>query len=257
MFKNKFLLNAVVLMAALIIVSGCGGAKKKKVGKQKERADIYYKLGVEFLKGGQTIDALENLIKAIEYFPNEPDYNYVLGVTYHTKEMYHKAIEHLDIAIANKEKFSQAYTSLSEVYIDLKSWDKVIVNSKMALDNIFYRKPERALTNIGIAYYNKAEFERALGYLKKAVKANHRHVMAYNQMGLTYERLSSAKDAQYAYERAVKYAPNYLEANYNFAVFLVKLRKKTEAIVLFEKIVKLAPESNLAKSSREYLDLLK
>lgn len=258
--KNRFTYSFLALVVTVFLLNGCGHNGKKKVNKKRDRAEVMYQLGVEYYKEGRLIDALEGVTEAYDRYPKDPNYNYMLGVVYYAKEMPQRAIKHLEIAIENYEgkyTFSEAHTKLSNVYLYTKNWDKAIASSKMALDNIFYRKAEKALTNIGWAYFNKTEYKRALTYFQKALKVNNRFVLAHNYMGLTYERLSLKKDAQISYRKALRFAPNYVEANYNLAVLLVKVKDKEEAVKLFEKVLRLAPESDLAKSSREYLDLLK
>ena len=70
-------------------------------------------------------------------------------------------------------------------------------------------------------------------------------------------KMNRDKEAADIFKIAIKNAPNYIDANYNLALVLLKIKDKKGAAGSFQEVIRLAPDSDMARSAREYLELLK
>ncbi|MBI3397653.1 MAG: tetratricopeptide repeat protein [Deltaproteobacteria bacterium] len=259
-FKNQqsksvliFFLLFTIHCSLFTVFSGCASSNVNK----KEDADIHYKLGVVHLNEGNIPDALKELTAAVETYPDDATFHNALGLAYFARGMHEDAIKHLQKAVKTDPKFSDAHTNLAAVYLEIKQWDAAISEAKSALSNIFYATPELAYFNMGRGYYEKADYLKAEENYKKAMESNPRYLVAYNNLGLTYMKMNRDKEASDLFRLAIKNAPNYVDAHYNLGLVLLKAKDKKGAATSFQEVVKFAPDSDMAKSARGYIDLLK
>lgn len=239
----------VVLLAGL---AACGPTVKERM----EQSDVHYELGVVHLKERNLADALKELTRAVEIYPDEPSYHNALGLAYFYKGMYGEAKASIGHAVRLDPEYSEAHLNLSAIHLDERNWQKAIAEAEAALDNIFYKTPEFAYVNIGWAYYNMGRNEEAVASYKKAVAQNQRYPQAYYNMGLAYEKLGRMDSAVDAYKRAVSISPGYVEALFRLGMALVKTDDKDGAREAFQRIIEISPGSDSARSAREYIELM-
>lgn len=249
---NK-LYSFITVLLVLALVTACGPS----LAKRKEEAKVHYDLGVVLLNERNLSEALKELTQAIETYPDEPSYHNALGLAYFARGMNPEAVRSLKKAVSIDPDFSEAHLNLSAVYITEQKWDLVISESKAALSNIFYRTPEMAYLNMGWAYYSTARYDEALESYKKAAELRPGYSQAYYNTGLVYDRTGRYKDAVSAYAMAVKTSPAYLDAYFALGMAQVKVKDKAAAEKSFKKVIELAPDSERARSAREYIRLIK
>ncbi|OGP30659.1 MAG: hypothetical protein A2073_00665 [Deltaproteobacteria bacterium GWC2_42_11] len=235
----------------IIFLTGCLSAGLR------EEASIHYRLGVSHLNDGNLPVALKELTSAVEKNPSDPSYHNALGLAYLYRGLDHEAIKHFNEAIKLDAKFSEAHTNLGAVYLRQKKWDDAISEFQASVANIFYTTPEIAYNNIGWAYYQKGENEKAIDNFKKAITANSKYSLAYNNMGLAYAKMNKDREAADAFNNAVRYSPDYADAHYNLGEVLIRLNDKKRAVESFQKVIKLLPDTEIARSAQEKVNLLK
>ncbi len=248
----KFLFLLITLNSSLITVfTGCTGADLK------EEASIHYRLGVVHLNEGNLPNALKELTAAVEKNPDDVAYHNALGLAYYYRDLDEQAIKHFKEAIRLDSKFSDAHTHLGVVYLKQKRWDESISECQIAAANIFYTTAETAYTNMGWAYFQKGDNEKAIDSYRKAINANPRYSLAYNNLGLAYMKMNRDKDAAESFMSAIRYSPNYADAHYNLGLVSIKLKDKGKAKESFQEVIRLLPNSEMARSAQEKLNLLK
>jgi len=250
------LLTLLLLLAILIPLAGCAH-RVDKLEKLKEKSNVHYRLGNEYYNSGNISDAMKAYLKAISIYPEEPSYHLMLGFAYSARALDARAEVEMKKAIELNPMFSEAHVGLAYIYKKAGNWDGVIDESKLALKNIFYKTPEAAYLNMGIAYYEKADYKAAIDSLEKAVALKPELALAYYNMGLAFEGLKKRHEAISSYRKAVELKAEYMEPYYRLGLLFVKSRENGKARTAFEKVVKLAPGSASAVSARDYLDLLK
>ncbi|MBI5560871.1 MAG: tetratricopeptide repeat protein [Deltaproteobacteria bacterium] len=242
------------LIPVIFVLSSCAATLEKR----KEEADVHYKMGEVYFTQENYTGALEELSKAAAIYPDDPVSQHLLGLTYLAKRMYPEAAEHLGKAVSLNPRDSKAHVNLGVAYLELEKWDEAIVHFNEALGDMLYRTPEIARYNLGSAYYHKRDYEKAVDALKKAVSIDPQYAMAYNILGLSYDKLNMLDEAVEAYRKAVSIEPFLGDAYYNLGLALMRKKDRPEAKKAFGKVVELLPGSDRkAKSAREYIELLK
>jgi len=243
--KRK-ILGTLVAISFLTGLFACGPSLAQK----KDQSAIHYRLGVVHLNERNLADALKELTKSVEIYPDDPTYHDALGLAYLAKGMHKEALQSMDRALALNSEYSEAHVNKSAVYMDQRRWPE-------AIDESFYRTPEDAWFNMGTSYYNMGDFQKAVESYSKAVGANPADARSWYSMGLAYEKMNRTKDAVASYEKATSAFPGYLDAYFSMGMALVKARDKAGAVKAFEKVIEIAPASDKAQSAKEYIGLIK
>ncbi len=247
-------LTLLILLACLVPFSGCAhtGAKLK------EKSSVHYRLGNEYYKAGNIADALKEYTKAVSIDPDEPSYHLMLGFAYSARDLDERAAGEMKRAIEITPMFSEAHIGLAYIYKKKGNWDGVIKECKDALKNIYYKTPEVAYLNMGIAYYEKGDYDVSVEKFQKAVALKPAMAGAYYNMGRSLERLKKSRRAIAAYRKAVEHRKDYPDPYFRLGVLFVTSGEKSEAVSAFEKVVEYASsDSPMAVSARDYLDLLR
>lgn len=250
---RRFTRGFLLLVPVLLFLTSCAPALEKR----KEGADVHYKMGEVFFNQKNYTAALAELSKAVELYQDDPLSQHLLGLTYLAKRMYNEAAEHIEKAVLLNPRLNEAHVNLGVAYLELQKWDMAIPHFNAVLGDILYRTPEDARYNLGSAYYGKGDYERAADSFKKAVEINPQYAMAYHNLGQSYDKMNRLDEAVEAYGKAISIEPFYVNAYYNLGLVLIRKKDKAEALKAFEKVVSLAPESDKAKSAREYIEFLK
>jgi len=104
-----------------------------------------------------------------------------------------------------------------------------------------YASSSRLYNNLGVAYKERGDFDKALEAYGIALKLNSKDAYIYNNIGLLY---SSKKDFQKAfkfYTRAIEIDPNYAQGFYNLGNIYMYNQDYGKAISAYEKAIKNNP----------------
>ncbi len=254
-FNSRTFGPLLILLLLVLIFSGCAHVNKED--KIKEKAGVHYRLGNEYYKAGKLADALKEYTRAVEIYPAEPSYHLMLGFAYSSRGLDKRAEGEMKEAIRLNPRFSEAHIGLAFIYKKKGDWDGVIEECNLALENIYYKTPEAAYLNMGIAYYEKGDYSSSVEKLRKAIALKPGLATAYFNMGLALERQKKNNEAIAAYQKAVGLHANYVDAYYRLGLLLVKARDREGAARAFGKVVELAPDSAGARSAKDYLELLR
>ena len=241
------------VLAVVLLLTGCAHMRAKKL---REASEVHYRLGNEYYKAGNLADALKEYTRAIEIYPSEPSYHLMLGFAYSARGLDERAEKEMKESVRLDPSFSEGHIGLASMYMKRGEWDGVIGECRLALKNIYYKTPEVAYLNMGIAHYEKGDYKKSIEDLRRAVALKPDLAVAYYRMGLALERLWKRSEAIDAYRRAVKIRDDYEKAYYRLGYLLVKRGDRAGAVRAFRRVVKLAPESRDARSARDYLDLI-
>jgi tetratricopeptide (TPR) repeat protein len=89
--------------------------------------------------------------------------------------------------------------------------------------------------NLGVAWYERGDYEKAVEFSQKAVSLNPGYVAALNNLGVAYAKQGKFTVALECYEKATCLEPHYGTAFYNIGVTFYKLGDQDKAIEYFKK----------------------
>ncbi len=237
------------VLALFLLSAACADTSK--------RASYHYQMGLSYLAEDNATAALVELSEAEKIDPDNPDLQYNLGLAYFQKNRYDIAEQKFLRAVALKPEFTAARNSLGLNYLQMKRWDDAIHEFKLVTEDIFYQNQESAFINLGIAYLSKGEYPKALATLRSVVENYPRNPIARVYLGKVYFVLDKVDQAIGEYRKAVELNTDYANAHYQLALAYLKVKDNRAALASFKEVLRIVPDSDIGRLSREYLELLK
>ncbi len=172
------------LLFTVLLFSACVTTGVSHQDKKKAAAAI--NLGEAYMSGGNYTAALGELLKAEKLNPTDPILHNDLGLVYMAKEKFDLAVVHFERAVQLKPDYSLAKNNLGSAYLVQKEWDKAIIVLEDVTGDMLYATPHFPLANLGWAYYNKGNYDKARQYLKEALELQPEFFIAQLNLGRTY-----------------------------------------------------------------------
>jgi len=257
-----------------MIVAGAGcGPMAKTV--DPDASDKRYLLGADYFTKGMVAPALEELLKAVELNPGNPDAHNLLGLVFlrkaaESEEMatrtqclkgdeqelekqemetqFKKAEGEFKKAVELKADFSEALNNLAVVAIHFGRYDEAVQKAEKALSNIIYREPYAAQGNLGLAYLNKKDLARAAKALRQALFEQPQFCVGRYRLAKVYYEQREYDHAAEELEKVTGDSKCPIQEAYHLAG-MVSLRRqdRAKAAEMFQRCVALAPRSCLAR----------
>jgi O-antigen ligase/Tfp pilus assembly protein PilF len=182
-------------------------------------ARTYWYYGNKELKSKNVNEAIKIYEKALEWDPYLGEIYYELGRVLQSRGIYNLALENLEKA----EKYvdhPDLPQDLASIYIRKNLLDKAAIKLKQAIS---YEKNEKSMLPL------------------------------YNQLGSIYFRQKNYKQAEMAFKNALEIDSNFVNSHYGLASVYLKKNKSEEALQELQKVIELAPDSQMAKNARELI----
>jgi Tfp pilus assembly protein PilF len=251
----------LVVLALLmsVLAGGCAASM------QQSRLDAgeHYRLAQSYLGSGSYLLAEQEIKKALDLVSEEPRYYELLALIQQAQGRLPLADDAYRLALRQTEVPPSVLVNYSTLLLLLGRLDQAIAVAQQALRNPHYDKPERAYTNLGLAYLKQGSLHQKKAPLRQAVEQfraalTHQPDLpeAHYNLGLAYIRLGDREQAIRVFREAVRYRPSYVDAYYSLGKVLLEAGHTDEARLAFERVVALAPNSDMAMTSRNQLKLL-
>ncbi len=148
--KKRTVYPVTVLLSLLMIFSCATNGEVKK-----QQAKTARNLGELYMMQGKQAAALQEFIKSEKLNPNDPFMLYDMGLVYMAMDKVDLAAGRFKKALEIKPDFGPAKNSLGVLYLIKKDWDTAIDIFNEVLENLLYPTPHFALSNLGLAYFEK------------------------------------------------------------------------------------------------------
>ena len=158
-----------------------------RIGKEK---DNYF---VDFIKKDDEDSAIENFRKVIQKNPQNNDAFFILGLLYHNKGDYERAI---------------------------KAYQEVI---RINPDSLYYN-------NLGWAYGELEKYQEAIDAFKEAIKRNPEDADVHYGLGWVYNELKDYKKAVESYKQAILIQPGHTYTHYGLGIIFLVLGYRNSAV---------------------------
>jgi type IV pilus biogenesis/stability protein PilW len=195
----------LALLFAVLLFSACVTTGVSPQDKKKAAAAI--NLGEAYMGGGNYTAALGELLKAEKLNPDDPILHNDLGLVYMAKEKVGLAVVHFEKAVQLKPDYSLAKNNLGSAYLVQQAWDKAITVLEEVTGDMLYATPHFPLANLGWAYYNKQDYDKARQYLKEALELQPEFFVAQLNLGRTYLATGQLHAALSMFESAARLNP--------------------------------------------------
>lgn len=162
-----------------------------EINKGNLEGDLHYHLGFTYYRSGDNQKAIENLIKAVDFYKDKHDYDGLILSYCKLADVFEADAQHAEAAIYKnrsitllpkiKRPYAKIYSLsvLSSIYYDMRKTspgniDSSIVFAEEAFRLMkeygYYVKANRILNSISDAYYVKKNYSKALEYCKESLK---------------------------------------------------------------------------------------
>jgi tetratricopeptide (TPR) repeat protein len=237
----------------LILLAACSTANK-----DVKKAKLHFELGTAQLESGNYPEALQELLTADSMDPENPYILNQLGLAYFVRDKFLEAQQQILRSLKIKPDYTDARNNLARVLISMGKNDDAISELEKVLKDLTYTTPEKAHTNLGIAYMNKESFEKSKKSFSTAIQINRTFCPAYNYYGQTLFRNKEYEKAIQIFDSAAKQCDQLpSEIQYYGALSYYKIGQLDKAIARFEEVIKEYPETEIAHKSENMLKIIK
>jgi len=221
-----------------------------------------------WLRRNQPRQALEHALKAVELNEDNAEANHLVALLY--LDFCRRSIDECRLEEANryakhaveaKSDFREAKNTLGVVLIHRKRYAEAIAVLKPLADDILYTTPENAWGNLGWAYLEKGDLEKAIEALRRSVAAQPGFCVGSYRLGLAYEKKVQPASAFEAFTRALESdhpeCKGLQDAYAGRARVLVRLNRADEARNDLERCVQLDKRTAAGRECSALLGKLK
>jgi tetratricopeptide (TPR) repeat protein len=238
--------------SAAILIAGCSLSSASK-----NQATYHFQMGLSYLGENNVTSALVEFTQAERIDPDNHELQNYLGLVYFRKNKLDISEKKYLRSIALKPDYSDARNNLAVTYLEMKRLDDAIYQLKLVTEDIFYQNQSAAGINLALALFNKGEFKKSMEVLRELAASYPLDPMIRYNIGRIYYATDKMDLAVIEYKKAIDLYPDYMQAHYSLGQAHMKRGDKKGAIKHFKEVVRIAPDTESAELSREYLDLLK
>ena len=171
--------------------------------------------------------------------------------------MVRQAINQFEKALYLDPNYVEVHNNRGTALLRDQRVKEAIEEFNKALGSHLYPTPHFVYYNLGQAYFILKEFKKSQENYLEAVKLSPTHSLAYHGLGLAWKMSGNLEEAAEALKKAVENAPKFAQAHYDFGEVLVESKQSSLAVLAFQEIINLVPESDLGKKARQRIKELK
>jgi Flp pilus assembly protein TadD len=173
----------------------------------------------------------------------DPGDHFSKGEAHYKGRQYEPAVKELKEAIKQSPDWDDPHYVLALSLTELNKLKEAIEEYKRVIDLAIKDDPKiLAYYNMGNAYSDLGEHEKAIDSYKQAIRLDPTLSKPHNNLGLAYAALGRLAEAEDQFQAAIGLKPDYAEAHFNMGVALMILGKKQQAAQQQRILAKLKPE---------------
>jgi tetratricopeptide (TPR) repeat protein len=160
---------------------------------------------------GQPRQALEHALQAVTLDDENAEATHLVALLYldfcnRDPDECHldQAEKHARLALSLRDDFREAKNTLGVVLIHAKRYPAAIAVLQPLSQDILYQTPENAWGNLGWAYLENGQTEKAIDALLRSTAVQPDFCVGHYRLGLAYERKRDLDGATAAYTRALE-----------------------------------------------------
>jgi Tfp pilus assembly protein PilF len=260
---------------------GCATAPKRDA----DQSFIFYQLGVEYFKAQRVEAAVDQFNKALKADSENADAYHMLGlialkqghdyvsqveandclsgkdaelVRQDASRKFREAEQRFRKALALRSEFPIAWNNLAVAELQLQEWDQAIAAAEEALKDPTYSEPETARANLGWAYYQKKETQKAWKELHEAVSRSPGLCVGRYRLAKVYVDRGDMEQASEQIDAIVNDARrcNIQEAFLLGGLVQQRRKERDRAQELLKICTEMAPRSCVARECKRYAQLI-
>ena len=245
-------LFSILFLLTSGFLSACATSKAERISQANKKFEKAIESGAMNRKS----EMYAQLKEAAELNPEEPRYHLTLALAYYNDGDLKNAEKEFLQTIAVDENYSEAYRRLGRLYMQQGEWEKAIHFLNEGIRRPGVASPQEAYNWLGFCYYQQGDFDKAEAQWLKAVSIKPNPAI-YLNLGMAYKDQGRYEEARDSLIKAISLDAKLIRAYHHLALLYLKEKNLRMAKKHFETVIELRPQSELARSSREYLQLIK
>ncbi len=247
-----------------LFLAGCGGSEADmKAVRQSDR--FYEAASISWFDQQDVLGAIRNLTRAIKANPKNDDAHYLLGIIRLGRLEYKEAEKHLREAMTLRQggepsKLAGVQNNLGVVLIHQKRYDEAITLLTASAEEVMNREPWLAYGNLGWAYIEIGEYDKAIEVLKRAMFDQPKYCVGLYRMGQAYYMKGDYPSAKNYLTRAVKVpeegCQRLQEAHHLLGMSFLRQEMPEAARNALSRCVEINRESRIGMECQEALESL-
>jgi Tfp pilus assembly protein PilF len=265
---------------AVLPAFGCASHPKR----DPDQSGVLYDLGVRFYQERRIEAAVEQFNGALKADPENAEAYLMLGnialnqghdyiqqaetadclqgrdaelVRQDATRKFREAEQRFRRAVELRPTLAEAWNNLAVAALSLQEWDAAITASEEALKNPGYASPEIARANLGWAFFQKKESQRAWKELHEAVARAPSFCVGRYRLAKVYVDRGDMEQAAENIEAVVNDNRCPIQEAFLLGGLVEKRRRDVvRARALFGRCAEMAPRSCLAAECRRYRELI-
>jgi Tfp pilus assembly protein PilF len=243
-----------IIIMLVIFISGCSSLKKA----DKDRAQLHLQIGTGYLSQGLYPQAMSELLKAEQLDPENPLILNNVGLGYFVRGKFKQAENKFRQAVKNDSRYSDAKNNLARALLEQGKTDEAVKLLHSVEGDLTYQFPEKTMANLGMAYFNLGQFQKAEDQLLRSLEIRRQNCITANYYGRTLFELKRVDQAAQMLDQAIEYCrPNRFEDPLYFsAMSYFTLGEKEKSRARLEELLKDYPKSKYVAKAKGMLELL-
>lgn len=254
--------GAVLLIASLAFSLGCAGTQVSDA--ERRRSDRYYEAAsIAWFESQDALQAIRNLSRAIEANQNNDHAHYLLGIIRFMRGETEEAEIHFQKTIELRKGSDRAglagvQNNLGLLYIHAKKYDLAIPLLKDSADEVLNREPWLALGNLGWAYTELGEYDKAVASLRRAVFEQPKFCVGLYRLGHAYYNMKNYEAAKESLLAAIRIeepgCDSIQEAHHLLGMLYLRGQNDAEAKAAFTRCQTLNAKTPVGVACAETLE---
>lgn len=260
-YPKKFL---VAVIAALWL-GGCGASEAQE--KNIRQSDQFYEAGsIAWFEEGNALAAIRNLTRAVESNPRNDEAQYLLGIIRLGRGEYEAAEEHLSLVLEIRTEkndtagLAGARNNIGVLYVQQKRYEEAITVLKASAEEVMNREPWLAFGNLGWAYIEMGEYDKAIEALRRAMFDQPQYCVGLYRLGQAFYMKQEYKSALAHLTRAVEIEAEgcnrIQEAHHLIGMSNLRLGQNQGAQSAFQTCLEISPVTPVGAECQSALDSL-
>ena len=249
--------EVVICLLAFVFSTGCAATDLQD--KPDDKISLAQKKFKEALQAGSLSqqDKMVALLKeAIELDPANPNFHFFLGGAYFSKRNLERAEQEYLISLKLNNNLKDSYRQLGLLYMQQGHWEKAIQYFREDLARPGTRQPQQVYNWVALCFYKLGKKNEAEIEWKKALEIKDNAKIRLN-LALAYINQERFDRAMESLQKALSLKPRFSRAHFELAQLYLREEKKEQALDHFQKIILYSPRGELAKKSKEYIQLVR
>ncbi|MBW2277282.1 MAG: tetratricopeptide repeat protein [Deltaproteobacteria bacterium] len=249
---------AVVCLVGALLACACGSEISDQ---DRKRSNRYYQAAhIAWLEERDNLAAIRHLTRSIEANQDNDNAHYLLGTIRLGRGEFGQAEPHLrkTVALRGKDRpasRTEALNSLGVLLILTERVDEAITVLTESAEEVLNREPWLAMGNLGWAYIEGGDYDKAIEVLRRAMFDQPRFCVGMFRLGQAYYHKGEYESAEAQLKAAITVEEDgcgqMQETHHLLGMTLLRLGREEEAIEAFERCHEINPTSEMGVGCAE------